>query len=68
MAYRKIKIQSIIAIFLSIIAYILSRYLVNKYGLLGGIYEYTILMFIRFAVYSILIFSFFKNLTRKESK
>ena len=67
-AYRKIKIQSIIAIFLSIIAYILSRYLVNKYGLLGGIYEYTILMFIRFAVYSILIFSFFKNLTRKESK
>lgn len=56
-AMRQINIQLWINIVVSIIAYIISFILVDKYSIMGGAISYTIIMIIRFLIYLIVFFA-----------
>lgn len=55
---RKIKVQFVISIICSILAYFTSYYFVKEYSLIGGVYSYLIIMFFRFLFYVILLYKF----------
>jgi len=67
-AFRKIKIQLVIAVLCSIFAYVISNVLVPKLGLSGGIYSYLITMIFRTICYIPLIFSIFKKGTSDKNE
>lgn len=61
-AFRKIKIQLILAIICTIFAFVISDILVSKLGLIGGFYSYLITMIFRTLCYLPLLI----NLLKKE--
>lgn len=58
--FRKTKIQLVIYLIVAIIGVIVSRFLVNNYAFIGGVYSYLIIMVLLFIVY-ILTFIFLNN-------
>ena len=60
-AFRKIKVQLVIAIGTTLFAFVISEYLVSNFGLIGGFYSYLATMIFRTMCYIPLIITVFKK-------
>ena len=63
-AYRELKIQTIISLVLSILSYLICNILVKKLSITGGCYAYLIVVSLRALIYIILFLSVIKKRKR----